>query len=326
MLAFLILSACATDTTDSGDTASDLPAWQTIVANAPGAFFSVDGYAADDVFLVGADAGSGPGAWHLAGGTWTAMTGLSSGDLWWVHAGADGVWICGTGGRVEHGAADGTGFVEGITDPTLTLYGVWGPGDGTAWTVGGNPDLPADAAQMWHFDGTAWTQVELPPEAAAQYALYKVWGAAANDVWAVGAGGVALHYDGSAWSFVDTLSFVNLFTVHDGFAVGGDSSGTVLHLSGSTTWTDESPQFAYPLTGVSGGSEPVAVGSQGSVWTRGEAGWEADPRAKPTYQDLHAVWRDPEGGIWAAGGHISAAPLIQGTLVYSGDMIAPTLE
>lgn len=326
MILLALLAACTTSPEDSGDTGPSLPAWQTVAANAPGAFFSVWGTAADDVFVVGADPGTGPMALHYTGGVWTPMTGLGSGDLWWVHGGADGLWICGTGGRVEHGAIDGTGFTESVTDPTLTLYGVWGPGDGTAWTVGGDPSAPSDAAAMFHYDGTTWTKVELPEAAAAQFALYKVWGTSAADVWAVGAGGIALHYDGTSWSLVDTLSYVNLFTVNDGYAVGGDISGTILHVGSGTNWVDESPQYAYQITGVVGGKAPVAVGAQGSIWFRGESGWTADPRDKPTYQDLHAVWRDPDDGVWAVGGHISSAPLIQGAIVYSGNASITPVE
>lgn len=321
----LLLFACTT--ADSGDSAEDLPPWQDVGENLSGALLSVWGRAADDVFVVGADPGAGPMAFHLTGGAWQPVAGLTPGDLWWVSGDEERVWMAGAGGRVFRGGADGSGLEAWVLDDTVTFYGIWGPGDGTAWAVGGNPDVPADAARIFHFDGAAWEEATLPPEAAAEFALYKVWGAAADDVWAVGAGGVAVHWDGSAWSLVQTLTLVNLFTIHDGYAVGGDVAGTILRSEGGgTTWTDESPAYALQITGVSGGAEPVAVGAQGSVWFRGESGWEGDPREKPTYQDLHAVWRDPDGGIWCVGGHISSLPLIQGALLYSGDDTVVLLE
>ncbi len=328
-LVLLLVLGCPgeSDTADTADTATDLPAWQDVGENLPGALLSVWGSGADDVFVVGADAGSGPMAFHLSGGVWTPLSGLDAGDLWWVSGDATGVWMAGVGGRVFHGEADGSGLIGAVTDPTVTLYGIWGPGDGTAWAVGGNPDVPADAARVFHYDGTAWTDAAIPVEAAAQFALYKVWGAAADDVWAVGANGIAIHWDGSAWTNVETLSLVNLFTVHDGYAVGGTVGGTILRSEGGgTTWTDESPDFALQITGVHGGADPVAVGSQGSVWLRENGAWTPDPRSKPTYQDLHAVWRDPDGGVWSVGGHISSLPLIQGALVYAGYTIIPLVE
>lgn len=325
MSLLFVLVACTS--ADSADSALDLPPWQEVAENLPGGLLSVWGRAADDVFVVGADAGQGPMAFHLTGGAWQPVDGATPGDLWWVSGDADRVWMAGAGGRVFRGAADGSGLEAWVLDEAVTFYGVWGPGDGTAWAVGGNPDLSTDAARIFHFDGSAWTAATLPPEAAAQFALYKVWGAAADDVWAVGAGGIAIHWDGTAWSNVATLSSVKLFTVHDGYAVGGEIAGTILKSDGGgTTWTDESPAYALPINGVSGGEAPVAVGAQGSVWFRDDDGWVGDPRERATYQDLHAVWRDPDGGVWCVGGHISALPLIQGALLYSGDDTVSLLE
>ena len=31
-------------------------------------------------------------------------------------------------------------------------------------------------------------------------AIFQLWGSSANDIWAVGQSGTALHFDGSAWS------------------------------------------------------------------------------------------------------------------------------
>ena len=277
--------------------------------------------------MVGADGGSGPMAFHLQEGVWVALSGFDAGDLWWVHGGGDGVWACGEGGRVFHADSTGANVVGSVTDPATTLYGIWGPGDGTAWAVGGDPRQPSDAAQIWRFDGKVWSAVVLPDEAAERIAIFKVWGAASDDVWAVGSGGLALHFDGTTWATVDTLNTNMLLTVHDGYAVGGTISGTILRLDGGgTVWTDESPTFAIQINGVHGGADPVAVGMQGTVWFRETDGWEQSPGERPTYQDLHGVWRDPDGGVWAVGGHVSAEPLIYGTLVYTGGRTVPALE
>ncbi len=322
----LLLAGCPGEPIETGDTAPSM-AWQVVGEKLPGALLSVWGTTADNVFVVGADGGAGPMAFHLTGGAWTPLSGFDPGDLWWVHGGADGIWACGAGGRVFHGDANGENVVGYLTDPAITLFGVWGPGDGTAWTVGGDLSLSTAAAQMWYFDGTVWSKVALPPEAAERIAIYKVWGSSASDVWAVGAFGLAMHYDGLTWAFVDTLNSNTLLTVNDGYAVGGTNTGTILKLDGGgTVWTDESPAYAFQINGVHGGDEPVAVGIQGSVWLRGADGWAAAPGDRPTYQDLHGVWRDPDGGIWATGGHVSAEPLIYGTLVYTGADTLPTLE
>ncbi|MBM4368403.1 MAG: hypothetical protein FJ102_19470 [Deltaproteobacteria bacterium] len=322
----LLLLACA-DPPDSADTAEALAPWQDVAENLPGAITSIWGDSADDVYVVGADAGAGPMAYHLAGVAWTPIEGLGSGDLWWVSGDAARVWMAGAGGRVFRLDRATATLESWVLDEALTFYGAWGPGDGTAWVVGGNTDVPSDAAAAYYFDGRDWSLAALPPEVAAQYALYKAWGASATDAWAVGSGGVSMHWDGDAWAHVDTLSFANLFTVHDGLAVGGSTSGTILALSSTgMTWTDETPDFAPALSGVYGGEQPVAVGATGSVYFRDDDAWVADAREKPTYQDLHAAWVDPEGGTWAVGGHTSAAPLIQGAIVYTGPRDLPVLE
>ena len=309
------------------DTADSLPGWQDVAENLPGALMSVWGTAASDVYVVGADVGAGPMAYHLSGNEWSAVDGLSPGDVWWVSGDEERVWMAGAGGRVFR-QDRASGMLDAWQlDEVSTFFGIWGPGDGTAVAVGGNPELPNNAAVLFTFDGAQWSQVELPPEVAEQYALYKVWGKAGSDAWAVGTGGVSLHFDGATWTYVDTVSYVNLFTVHDGYAVGGDIGGTILSLStAGMVWADESPDFAVQITGVHGGENAVAVGVRGSVWHRGGTAWEPDPRALPTYQDLHCAWVDPDGGVWAAGGHVSGAPLIQGALVYGGRATIPGLE
>ncbi len=325
----LYLLACPgpPDSADSADTAEDLAPWQDVAENLPGAITSIWGDSADDAYVVGADAGTGPMAFHLAGGGWTPIEGLGSGDLWWVSGDADRLWMAGAGGRVFRLDRATATLESWVLDETVTFFGAWGPGDGTAWVVGGNTEVPSDAAAAYYFDGRDWTAAVLPPEIASQYALYKAWGRAADDLWAVGTGGVSMHWDGEAWTYVDTVSYVNLFTVHDGFAVGGDISGTILALSSTgMVWSDESPDYALQLTGVHGGERPVAVGATGSVYFRGADGWTADSREKPTYQDLHAAWVDPDGGTWAVGGHVSSQPLIQGAIVYTGPAVVPTLE
>ena len=39
-------------------------------------------------------------------------------------------------------------------------------------------------------------------------------------------------------------------------------------------------------------------------------------------QALHAVWRDPTGGVWSVGGDILGAPTRDGIAVYYGAPVA----
>lgn len=310
----ILLAACTgkdVDTEESGDSAE--PAgWQVVGENMPGAMLSVWGTAADDVWAVGADGGDGVNTRHYDGTAWAgAMTG--TGTLWWVSGEGDDVWVAGEGGQVGR-----MGETLTVLDPALTLFGVWAAGPDDAWVVGGDIYAASDAAVMFHWDGVAWSPVALPAEAAAVVALYKVWGTASNDVWAVGLNQVILHWDGATWTHEASPVPGSLFTVTgagaDVWAVGGDVTGEIVHWNG-TSWSPESPAHALQLNGVNG---HYAVGVQGAVYVRGDQGWSADPRGQATREDLHAVWEDPDGGVWAVGGHISSFPLLRGTMVYAG--------
>jgi hypothetical protein len=320
-----LLAACSGPPDDTG-----AGAWTFLGEDQPGALLSITGTSADDVWVVGADAGSGPAAYHFDGVAWTAIDTGSTGNLWWVaSAGADTVWMAGADGRVlRHSRASGA-TVADVLDPAITVFGVWASGDDDAWAVGGNIEVASDGSQVWHWDGTAWTRAEIPADAAASRAIYKVWGRSATDVWAVGTDGVGLHWDGAAWSTVATGTTRSLFTVHGTdvavWAVGGFASATVVTSTGGA-WSDETPELAPQFNGINAsGPVPVAVGTQGAVYVRGSDGWAADPRGSVTAYDLHAVWSDPDGGIWTVGGKLSSFPLDHGVLAYGGAADIPSL-
>lgn len=326
-LVFLALGACSGDKPDTGDTPES---WTLLAEDHPSAFLSIWGSGPEDVWTVGADAGSGPAVAHFDGSAWAMLDTGTTGDLWWVAStSADTLWMGGADGRVlRHDVSAGT-FEESVLDAAITVFGVWGAADDDVWAVGGDITQGADAAQVWHYDGHAWTRATIPAEAAGAVAIYKVWGRSASDVYAVGTGGVGLHWDGAAWTDVPTGTDRNLFTVHgtasEEIAVGGQFSGTIV--AGSGTWTDQTPEMAPQLNGVyaAGPAGPVAVGTGGSVYTRGDAGWAADPRGPVTAYDLHAVWVDAEGGIWTVGGKLSSFPLDRGIVAYGGNRSVPPL-
>lgn len=326
MLLFALL-ACTGDKPD--DTGPAPASWSLLADGTDAAFLSIWGSGVEDVWAVGADAGSGPVVVRYDGAAWTALPTGTTGDLWWVAStSADTLWMGGEAGRVLRYSRAANTFTEATLDPAITVFGVWGASDDEVWAVGGDVNVGSDGAQVWRWDGAAWGRVELPAEAAAAVAIYKVWGRSATDVYAVGTGGVGLRWDGAAWTTLATGTDRNLFTVHgtatEEIAVGGQFSGTVV--AGAGAWTDQTPTLAPQLNGVyAGGPSPVAVGATGAVYVREGSTWVQDPRGAVTARDLHAVWVDPDGGIWTVGGKLSSFPLDQGIVAYGGDRDVPPL-
>src|SRR6185369_14121834 len=80
------------------------------------------------------------------------------------------------------------------------------------------------------FDGARWASLAIPGGPGLA-----VWGSAPDDVWVVGADGLALHFDGAAFTRVETGTRAALWAVNgtgrgDVWAAG--DGGTVLHLTG----------------------------------------------------------------------------------------------
>lgn len=141
-------------------------------------------------------------------------------------------------------------------------------------------------------------------DAGSRANLFSVWGASANEIWAVGSEGTVLFYDGKTWTRQQTPTTELLTSVwgtsaKDVFAVG--FGGTVLRFQG-TSWTkvpvpDEVFLERIPDAGVPTGDAAVAV--RRNLW-----GVWASVNNEIT-QDVYAVGDrgtvihfDAPNGIW----------------------------
>lgn len=302
------------------------PEWQIVHETLPGALLSVWGTSASDVWVVGADPGDGPLVLHYDGAAWTRMETGHAGTLWWVFGFEGGpVYMGGEGGAVLR--YQGGTFTEMTTPGSATVFGIWGASRTDVWAVGG--DSSAMGGFAWRLDGDTWIdEPTLPADVPGRAAVWKVFGRAADDVWLVGSAGVALHWDGSSLSPSATGVATSLFTVHgnaDRFAaVGGLGNGVIVeHDDGG--WHDRTIDLTMPsLSGVylGPGDSGFAVGAYGSVYVRDGSGWHAEETGLRVDRNLHAVWVDPSGGVWAAGGQTFAFPLTDGVLIHRGDAVA----
>jgi hypothetical protein len=280
------------------------------------ALLSIWGSSSSDVWIVGADDGTGPVVLHSDGTAWSRVDTGTTGDLWWVWGDGEGmVFFSGANGRVvTHDTAAGTFEETEVADPRITLFGLWGTSATDLWTVGGDVNGVLDGV-MIHHDGTDWTEMgTAPPNDGSTRASFKVWGRSSDDVWVVGTQALITHWDGTAFTQVlpePVYISTPLTTIHgDGdqvVVVGGFGAAAVVRDDG-TGWADDSPPPADVAPAFNGvyvrGGSVMAAGVRGAIWSRDDAGWTSTGDAITT-DDYHGTWIDPEGHFWAVGGNLT---------------------
>ncbi len=297
----------------------------SVSAEAPGAaLLSVHGTSARNVYAVGADDSTGPLVLHWDGEAWSRLATGVRGDLWWVYAFEDAVFMGGSNANILRYAG---GSFERMSTPGLgkhTVFGIWGSSPSDVYAVG------AEAGRngfIWHYDGNTWAELPLPADTPQDEnhdvpQFFKVWGTSAADEWIVGQRGVILRGNrAEGFRLVPSPSDDFLFTVHaEGervMAVGGSASGVLLELDGGVTRV---PVDAAPLLQgvcVSDSGEVWATGAGGSIYREGLGGFTQEQTGiTRNIESLHAVWVDPDGGVWTVGGKVLTTPLKEGVLLY----------
>ena len=195
------------------------------------------------------------------------------------------------------------------TESAGALLSVWGSGPDDVWSVGGQ----SDRGLLLHREGDVW----VPAEVDAPAMMTWVYGFTADDIYAVGNGGLAFHYDGTTWSRIDTGTDLPLYGVwgHTGgdvWIVGGEPSGeggpaVVLRGSGLaferiSIPADLAPHALYKAYGFAA-DDFLAVGSGGTVVRWRDGTWFREPT--PTEQPLFSLWGRGTDDIYAVGGAAS---------------------
>jgi hypothetical protein len=236
---------------------------------------------------------------------------------------------------LRYDPADGT-FEHYETPGDEIMFGVWGSALNDVWSVGGDFNEPDDGGAIWHFDGTSWTVYDisdLAPDGLPT--LYKIWGRAADEIYACGRLGTVLRWDGESWSLLGTdpaaisaASDRTFFTIHGNdsrvVTVGGSNNGVIQELSGDM-FVEHAENITPQMNGVfvSPDGVAVAVGIAGLITRRDAAGdWPLQSTVLNTILDFHAAWVDDDGGIWAVGGNLGS-DLNNGIVAYFGDQSVP---
>ena len=171
-----------------------------------------------------------------------------------------------------------------------------------------------------------WSMVSPAP---TESNLYGVWGSGPDDVFAVGAGGVIVHYDGIDWSAMNSGAACDLNGVwgdsgSDVFAVG--DAGTILHYDGAA-WSAMDSGATTRLCDVwcASGMDVFAVGSgqifhfDGSAWSHmhtDSAGYS--PAMFPSV-NTYGVWGASASDVFAVGYYEAHPGLMEVT--YGGRLL-----
>jgi hypothetical protein len=241
---------------------------------------------------------------HWDGATWTTSATFGRDDLGGVWSDAfpsnivaiapNDAWI--VGGDSMFGAAG--------EYPEIDFVAHW---DGTSWNrasyAGGAParamfgagGYPLRVFGEEGFIAQVDSSKDRVPSSTTQ--LKDMWGAASNDVWAVGNG--VQHWDGSSWTRRDDVSgsgttAVSGSSAKDIWAVGPASG---LHWDGAT-WTAVSTAKGNDVF-VRTTTDAWIVGNAGSILHYDGASWTA--QSSGITWALRAVWASSATDVWAAG-------------------------
>lgn len=301
--------------------------WVRVHESLDFALLSVWGRTADDVWAVGHGPTDGPPTvLHWDGEAWkNEDSGACGVDLWWVHGFDDGTLFAGgTQGAILRRDPDGTWASMPTPNPSLVVFGIWGATEDDVWAVGG-AEGGQGGAFLWRLTGGEWKDAT-PAGLAGATTWWKVWGTAADDVFFCGTNGALGHWDGEEFTAIPSDTTRPLFTIHgreDGefvVAVGGQFTATLVQSVRGGDFRDVTPTSGadQPFGVFVRGDRAFSVGFNGVVLVADGLEWFVeDTKLGSVNGGLHAVWIDPDGGVWAVGGKIIAG-FDEGVVDYRG--------
>jgi hypothetical protein len=269
--------------------------WRAVASKHPGDWSSLSAVwslSADDVWAVGEYTTPRSGfdtlAEHWDGEAWRLIPiATYHGANNWLEdlafSGPDDGWAVGSVDYTDDFIATMTIHWDGATwdivpSPTARFINsfkavdVLSPSD--VWAVGYSRDRDVYEWHPFaaHWDGAAWTVTDVPDLPNGAGIIEGVTAVAADDVWAVGSGGLIWHWDGTGWSMVEAPAGNGLYDVA---AAGPDDI------------------WAVGYTILEGHVVPLVEHWDGVAWTV-----VPTPRL---YGGLSAVETLPGGHVWAVG-------------------------
>ncbi|HEX6369056.1 MAG TPA: hypothetical protein VF006_08985 [Longimicrobium sp.] len=243
--------------------------WDTVFPHAYGrSFYDVWGFGENDVFLTG--------------GWWNAATQRNDNFVW--H------W-------------DGTAWDSTAMPAGQGIGSMWGSSRTELYGVGGTGNIQ-------RFDGTSWTRVGA---GVTSFPLRQIWGSGPNDIWAVGgytggAEAAVVHWDGVAWTAVETGAPGSVLGVYSPnpdkvYLVGRRG---MIHRRSGGKWAGETSGSQDWIGGV-------AAVSEGDVITAECGGLKRNTGPGGSWQTIYAttdclekVWITPGASQIFAVGNVEA--------------------
>jgi len=240
-----------------------------------------------------------PDGWCGARVSFGAVTGTAANDVWILAPGTPIQWD-GTRWTSHH-------VVDPASGQPFTLRGLWNSGPNDVWAAG--------YGFMVHWDGATWTPfavhstfvVDDVVDAGYRPPLEAVWGAASDDVWAVGGSRSIIHWNGQIWEdygsrLVPSLRAVWGTAKNDVWAVG--DAGLMVHWDGRS-WTTYQDAFGgtattADLTGVwgSAGNDVWAIGAGAVLLHWDGVSWQSSRSALPTSARPTSIRGSDARNIW----------------------------
>ncbi|MBC8072098.1 MAG: hypothetical protein IAG13_27505 [Deltaproteobacteria bacterium] len=315
------------DASGSSESTASAEPWRVAfeVDEQTGALLSAWGPSAAHVYAVGGQNGPGVSTGAMLvreRGQWSELElPADTAKLNWIHGNGELRVAVGERGVILMRSGDdaATPWETFGCGTVLPLWGAWVVADDDVWTVGG--DGFSHAPVLCRFDGGQWSQLELPADAVASKGLFKVFGLAPDDVWAVGDGGLLLHLGASGWQAVDSGTDVDLISLWgtargELVAVGGRASGVLARKTEGWTIAD----LGESVPGLNGvwmdpSGTATVVGILGTIATLEPGGLTPAFEPAPTMSTLHAVWSPGDGTFIAVGGSLELPPPFTGVIL-----------
>jgi hypothetical protein len=282
--------------------------WQTTISSAASVLYGVAGTGRDNVWAAGngevnADAAPTgtfvPEILNWNGSAWTVSfdnndvadaTSLPIGV--WVASSGE-VWVATTGAPLQY---------TGLSWQPMAVSGA--PEGPTAFNGTGPNDLWGTfGSAMVHWTGASWEPsyavAGIGSAGAQPVTLTSVWASSTTDVWAVGAGGALVHFDGTSWSSVSLMPELRstwAIAPDDAWAVGAD--GAAWHWNGAWSPTDTGTTAAITAVWGAASDDVWSLASDSTVRRWGGASWAT--QSITTSDPLAAIGGTGSSNVWVS--------------------------